>query len=81
MARRLVLTLPPEYLGLCREYGLDPAALLRGFIADLCEIPDWADDPRPDGYTSHGADERDLAWAWFERCGYGQRMEDERREE
>lgn len=90
----LVLTLPPEYLELCREYGLDLAALLRDFIADLCEMPDWADlpvrvrtqigDPHPDGYTSHGADERYLARAWFERCAYccggGQRLEDERRE-
>jgi len=38
-----------------------PASLLRGFIADLCENPDWAEDPRLNGYTSHGADERDLA--------------------
>jgi len=70
--KRLTLDLPPEYLDLCREYGLDPSAVLRGFVVDLCEIQSWIDDPRPDGYASHGSDERDLAWRWFERCGYTQ---------
>ena len=32
-----------------------PLRVLRGFIADLSEIMDWASDPRTDGYSSNGS--------------------------
>ncbi len=73
MSRRKTfkLTLPVQFLDLCEEYHADPETVLRGFIADLCGIRNRARGPRPDGLCSHGSDEREMAWAYFERCGYG----------
>lgn len=72
MSRRktLKLELPVEFLDLCEEYHTDPETVLRGFIADVCGIRNSASDPRPDGLCSHGSDEREMAWAYFQRCGY-----------
>jgi hypothetical protein len=69
--KTLLLTLPDELLDLCEEHHPDPQTVLRGFIADLCGIRHWASDPRPDGLCSHGGDEREMAWAYFQHCGYG----------
>jgi hypothetical protein len=44
--------------------------VLRGFIADLCEITSWADAPRADGYSNNGSDERRYAMEYYERVGY-----------
>ena len=44
--------------------------MLRGFIADLCELTSWLDNPRADGYTNNGSDERSYAMAYYERVGY-----------
>ena len=44
--------------------------VLRGFIADLSEIMDWASDPRTDGYSSNGSDERRMAMEYYRRVGY-----------
>lgn len=39
--------------------GLSVGELIQGFVADLvC------------GIDTHGSDERDLAYAWFDRCGF-----------
>jgi len=43
---------------------------LRGFIADLAGIHNWAANPRADGNGSNGSDERDMAQAYYERVGY-----------
>ena len=53
----------------CRE-GVGRRAVVRGFIADLREILNYASDPREDGYQSNGSDERMLARQYYERVGY-----------
>jgi hypothetical protein len=69
--RRLTLTLPEEFMILCANHHTTPETVLRGFIADVSGIINWAANPRTDGYSSNGSDERDLAFAYFDRCGYG----------
>ena len=68
--RRITLELPPEFIALCRQDQIAPELVLRGFIADLCEIINWADNPRADGYSSNGSDERHMAREYYERVGY-----------
>jgi hypothetical protein len=68
--RRLTIELPDELIDLCASDGTDPQTVLRGFIADLCGIMNWASDPRDDGYSSNGSDERDMAYAYYQRVGY-----------
>jgi hypothetical protein len=68
--RNLTLKLPDEFLALCATDGVTPEMVLTGFIADLCEIVDWASEPRTDGYGSNGSDERAMARAYYERVGY-----------
>jgi hypothetical protein len=55
------LVLPREFIELCERDRIAPEAVLRGFIADLCEIT-----PRPaSGYCSHGGEERALAREYY----------------
>jgi hypothetical protein len=68
---RVTLTLPEEFVILCANHHTSPEIVLRGFIADVSGIINWAANPRADGYSSNGSDERDLAFAYFDRCGYG----------
>ncbi|MES2858625.1 MAG: hypothetical protein V4704_05540 [Pseudomonadota bacterium] len=68
--RKISLSLPDEFLELCREDGVTPETVLTGFIADLCGIESWASAPRLDGYSSNGSDERLMAQAYYERVGY-----------
>jgi hypothetical protein len=70
-AQRLTLALPAEFVILCANHHTTPERVLRGFIADVSGIINWAANPREDGYSSNGSDERDLAFAYFDRCGYG----------
>ena len=49
---------------------MPPEVVLRGFIADLCEIISWHSAPRADGYSSNGSDERRMAREYYERVGY-----------
>lgn len=67
---RLTINLPQEMIDLCDRHGITPNTVLRGFVADLCGIMNWAKAPRDDGYSSNGSDERDMAWAYYERVGY-----------
>lgn len=68
-ATAITLDLPPEFLHLCEIDGIDPAMMLRGFIADVCGITGWLHVPRTDGYASHGSDERQMARDYFWRVG------------
>lgn len=70
MKKKLTLSLPPEFVELCERHGVPPETVLRGFIADLCGIMNWASNPREDGYSSNGSDERELAYAYYRRVGY-----------
>ena len=67
---RITLDLPPEFIALCEHDGIAPEFVLRGFIADLCEIISWQNAPRSDGYNSNGSDERSYARAYYDRVGY-----------
>ena len=67
---RITLELPPEFIELCQADGIEPAVVLRGFIADLCEIISRHSAPRTDGYSSNGSDERRYAMEYYERVGY-----------
>jgi hypothetical protein len=67
---RVTIDLPPEFVALCKGDGVEPEVVLRGFIADLAEIMNWADAPRADGYSSNGSDERRYAMEYYERVGY-----------
>lgn len=66
----LTLQLPEEFVALCERDGVTPETVLRGFIADVCGIVSWARDQRSDGYSSNGSDERDMAYAYYQRVGY-----------
>lgn len=66
----LTIALPPEMIRLCEGDTVEPQVVLCGFIADLCGLMNWARDPRADGYSSNGSDERDRADAYYERVGY-----------
>lgn len=68
--QRLTLELPAEFVDLCAADGVTPETVLRGFIADLAGIMNWARAPRADGYGSNGSDERAMAQAYYERVGY-----------
>ena len=70
MSTTVTLELPPEFLELCEADRTEPETVLRGFIADLCEIRNYASAPREDGYCSNGSDERMLARQYYERVGY-----------
>jgi hypothetical protein len=73
MTVTLTLELPPEFVALCERDRVPPEAVLRGFIADLSGIINWARAPRTDGYNSNGSDERCMAWDYYERVGYSYR--------
>ena len=71
--RNLSMVLPDEFLQLCEEVGESPAAILVGFIADLCHL-------RTSPFITNGSDERMFAEQYFDRCGYRTRMEWKREE-
>ena len=70
MSKSIQIELPEEFIALCEDDGVEPETVLRGFIADLAEIMNWASNPREDGYSSNGSDERMKAREYYERVGY-----------
>lgn len=62
----------------CEADQLTPERVLRALIARLCEIRSYGSDPREDGYSSNGSDERMMARAHNERVGYPYRHDWER---
>lgn len=69
-SKTVTLALPEEFIALCKSDGVAPELVLRGFIADLCQIISWAAAPRTDGYCSNGSDERSMAMDYYRRVGY-----------
>lgn len=67
---KLTLELPIEFIELCEADGVEPAIVLRGFIADLAGIVSWQSAPRTDRYNSNGSDERGMAQDYYDRVGY-----------
>ncbi len=70
MSKTITIELPEEFIELCGYDQTSPETVLRGFIADLCSIESMFVNPRTDGYNSHGSDERNMAWDYYERVGY-----------
>jgi len=70
LEKKIEIDLPDEFVEICRSDGVEPETVLRGFIADLAEIHNWANNPRSDGYDSNGSDERQLANEYYRRVGY-----------
>jgi hypothetical protein len=62
-ARTVTLRLPREFVAKCETDQVDPAEVLRDFIADLCEL-------RTADYNTGGSDERMLAGDYYNRRGY-----------
>jgi hypothetical protein len=65
--KHLTIELPPEFIALCQRDNVAPEVVLRGFIADLCELTSWVNNPRADGYSNNGSDERRYAMEYYER--------------
>lgn len=68
--QELTISLPREFIELCNYDMICPAVVLRDFIADLCQLINWASHPRADQYSSNGSDERDMARQYYDRVGY-----------
>lgn len=73
--KKITLELPDEFLDQCKQDNVEPETVLRGFIADLCGITNFVANPRNDGYSSNGSDERDLARSYYERAGYSHKSD------
>lgn len=67
-AATVTLVLPREFIELCERDRIAPEVVLRGFIADLCEIGPQA--------SSQGGDERALAQEYYHRVDYYYRFDD-----
>lgn len=67
---KIEIDLPAEFVEMCSADGVEPVTVLRGFIADLAEIHNFLNNPRADGYSSNGSDERRLANEYYQRVGY-----------
>ena len=68
--KTVTIQLPAEFIALCKHDRVEPERVLRGFIADLCGIMNWANNPRADGYSSNGSDEREKARTYYDRVGW-----------
>jgi hypothetical protein len=64
----LELFIPREFLDLCTRFDLTPEAALRAFIADVCGLQSAFLQPREDGFSSAGSDERHYAKAYWLRA-------------
>ncbi|HCF9833292.1 TPA: hypothetical protein NI803_004583 [Pseudomonas aeruginosa] len=71
----LELDVPAEFVSLCAEFKRTPEDVLRGFIADAASLMNYVREPRADGYSSNGSDERRLAYEYIERA-YGMWRDD-----
>lgn len=63
----LQLAIPPEFANTCAEVGMSVDRVLRAFMADAAGIMNYLRNPRADGFSSNGSDERDMAKAYIER--------------
>ncbi len=68
--QKVTIDIPLEFIAMAAMHGLTAEQVLRGFVADLCELQNYVVLPREDGYSSNGSDERRMAQDYFERA-YG----------
>lgn len=71
----VVLRVPRELRVLANDHRVGVDEFLRAFMADVCDIRNTYANPRADGLSSNGSDERDLAEQWFQRA-FGHRYLD-----
>lgn len=71
----LTLRVPAAFAELCQEYGMSPEKVLSGFMADAAGLDSYVSNPRADGISSNGSDERDQAAGYVERA-WGHRREE-----
>lgn len=69
----VVIDVPPEFTELCAQFDATPEEVLRGFIADAAELHNYVANPRADGYSSNGSDERGIANDYLQRA-HGHRL-------
>ena len=74
----LTLFIPEAFKEVCEDVGLSPEQVLRGFIADAAGLHNFVSNPRADGYSTNGSDERDYAENYIERAWGHNREEVER---
>lgn len=67
--RPITLDVPLKFIEYCASHNRTAETVLRGFIADLCELQNYVTLPREDGYSSNRSDARMFAQQWFE-CAY-----------
>jgi hypothetical protein len=60
----VTLRLPPKFVSMYEGHGVEPDQVLRGFIADLCELR------TADYNNTGGSDERLYAGRYYDRRGY-----------
>jgi hypothetical protein len=65
---KVELDIPPEFMELCESRGITVEQALRGFIADVCGLQSYVNNPRADGFSSNGSYERMYAEQWFDRA-------------
>lgn len=61
----VTLALPEAFVELCRSDSVEPATVLKGFVADLCGLTD-ADA----GFVGNGERATDLARWYYAQVGY-----------
>ncbi len=68
MEKRLTITLsvPAGFVQVCERDLVAPDKVLRQFIADLCHLSEWTNDPRIDGYFCNSAADRTRAWDYYD---------------
>lgn len=69
----VVIDVPQVFFDRCELYGRTPEEVLRGFIADTCDLGSYLSAPRADQYCSNGSDEQMLASNYLDRI-FGSRM-------
>lgn len=61
----LQLAVPATFVDVCRRDSVEPGTVLKGFIADLCDIRD-----SEAGYVGNGSRASDLARWYYAQVGY-----------
>ena len=69
--KQLKIGIPREFVEFCEYHKTNPEFVLHQFIADVCGLMSFCSNPRADGLSSGGSDERDLALHYFKRTSIG----------
>ena len=62
------IDIPPEFFDICALKNVSVGTVLRGFMADVCGLQNLVVNPRVDGFSSNGSDERHMARAYMDRA-------------